>query len=52
MTVKELIEELKKYPAKYTIQINSKTAGFSEDILKVERDMNEEEYQYIDIIGE
>ena len=39
MTVKELIEELKKYPAKYTIQINSKTVGFSED-KKVERDMN------------
>ena len=52
MTVKQLREELKKYPSKYTVQINSKTVGFSEDILKVESDKNEEEYSYIDIIGE
>jgi len=33
----------------FTVQINK---GISVDILKVERDMNEENYRYVDIIGE
>tara|TARA_R110000744_G_scaffold226923_1_gene345232 strand:- start:259 stop:417 length:159 start_codon:yes stop_codon:yes gene_type:complete len=49
MLVKELIKELKKYPNDFTVQINK---GISVDILKVERDMNEENYRYVDIIGE